>query len=124
MVTKRRMKRVIKKYFQALEECNYQGIIKLFTRNAVVESPIYGKRKATDFYRDLIKKTKASKIKVYQIYKNSKSEAAYLQYQWTLHNNMLITFDCVDIFYFTDDGKISYLKTIYDTYKIRKAVKG
>jgi len=120
MVSKKEIKRVIKSYLRALENKNYNLIINLFTADGVVESPLYGVVKAVKFYRDLFNDTKSSKITLYQIFKDGNVGSAYFRYDWELKDGSKFSFECVDIFYFTADGKIKKLKIIYDTSKVRR----
>ena len=114
---------VIKLYLQALESGNYDDIIRLFAEDATVVSPLYGTVKASDFYKNLLKDTEKSKITLLDIFISKNSEyvgAAYFHYEWTLNNGNTVSFECVDVFEFSEDGKIKKLKIIYDTHKARQ----
>ncbi|PCN50577.1 hypothetical protein B6U99_03845 [Candidatus Geothermarchaeota archaeon ex4572_27] len=123
MVTKREIKRAIRAYLKALEKGDYGAIMRLFAPNAVVDSPLYGRVKADEYYNMLMRKTRESRIKLIQLFKDGNVGAAYFTYEWTLEDGVKVKFDCVDIFYFTADGKIRELKIIYDTYDVRRAVR-
>ena len=110
-------------YLRALEEGSYDDIIRLFAEDAVVVSPLYGTVKASDFYRNLFKDTAKSKITLLDIFTSENSEdvgAAYFRYEWTLKDGDTISFEFVDVFEFSEKGKIKKLKIIYDTYKVRQ----
>jgi ketosteroid isomerase-like protein len=114
---------VIKLYLQALENGSYDDIVSLFAEDGMVISPLYGTVKAFDFYRDLFKDTAKSKITLLDIFTSKSSEyvgAAHFRYEWTLKNGDIVSFECVDIFEFSEDGKIKKLKIIYDTYETRR----
>jgi len=114
---------VIKLYLQALESGSYDDIIRLFAEDAIVVSPLYGTVKASDFYKNLLKDTGKSKITLLDIFTSKNSEyigAAYFRYEWTLKNGNIVSFECVDVFEFSEDGKIKKLKIIYDTHKARQ----
>lgn len=112
------IKKIIKLYLKALEDSSYNDIIKLFTKDAVVYSPLYGKIKASKFYKELFKVTLSSKITLLNILKNENVGAGHFRYDWVLKDGTPTFFECVDIFYFSK-GKIKILKIIYDTYKVR-----
>ena len=115
------IKETIKEYFKALENGNYDKIEKLFTSDAVVNSPLYGRMKAKDFYMELFRDTSKSKITLIDILRgeNPRVMAGHIRYEWILKDGTPTTFECVDIFQFTDEGKIKTLTIIYDTAKIR-----
>ena len=112
---------IVKLYLHALEKGSYEDIVKLFTEDTVVVSPLYGTVKASDFYRDLFKDTSKSKITLLDVFvsKNSEQVGAYFRYEWTLKDGSTVLFDCVDIFEL-EEGKIKKLKIIYDTYEARR----
>lgn len=43
----------LKKYLQLLEAADYENLISLFARDAMVYSPLYGKVTAVQFYKAL-----------------------------------------------------------------------
>jgi len=120
------IKRTIKDYFKALEIGDYDKIKKLFTPDAVVNSPLYGRMKAKDFYMELFRDTSKSKITLIDLLRseNHLIMAGYIRYEWILKDGTPTTFECVDIFQFTDEGKIKTLSIIYDTAKIRTVFEG
>ncbi len=114
-------KETIKKYLSALKKSDYETLIDLFASDAVVHSPLYGEVEANKFYKDLFKDTNKSVISLKDIFMsedNSKGAVNFL-YDWTLSDGSAVSFDCVDIFKFTTDGKIQKLTIIYDTSKTR-----
>ncbi|NIO23159.1 MAG: nuclear transport factor 2 family protein [Candidatus Aenigmarchaeota archaeon] len=115
------IEKIIKDYLNALEKGNYEMMIKLFTEDAIVFSPLYGKIKAIDFYRELFKDTSKSKITLLNILKsdNKSVGAGHFLYDWLLKDGTPTSFECVDVFQFADDGRIKKLTIIYDTSKIR-----
>lgn len=90
----------------------------------MVESPIYGTKKATQFYRELDSDTSNSKLHLKGVFdeKHSNNLALYLTYKWTFKNNKIVEFDVVDIIELDSENKISKLKIIYDTVIARKIV--
>lgn len=114
------IEKTLKLYLQALEKGSYGDIIKLFTEDAMVNSPLYGKIKASEFYKELFKDTAKSKITLLNLFtsKNNRNVgAAHFLYEWVLKDGTPTSFECVDVFKFSDDGKIKHLTIIYDTYK-------
>ena len=113
---------VVKLYLHALEKGSYEDVVKLFTEDAVVVSPLYGTVKASDFYRDLFKDTSKSKITLLDVFVSKNNEqvgVAYFRYEWTLKDGSTVSFECVDVFEL-EEGKIKKLKIIYDTYEARR----
>lgn len=113
--------KVLTQYTQALERGSYKDVIALFAEDAVVNSPLYGKVRAPDFYRDLLTDTTTSTITVHHVFSGKHCGAAHFSYEWVLRDGTKTAFECVDIVEFSDDGKIRELTIIYDTYNIREA---
>lgn len=115
---------VIKSYFHGLEKSSYQDIIKLFSPNAVVYSPLYGKIEAIRFYKELFSDTQSSKIGLNNIFLSADkpdTAAAHFVYSWTMKDGTQVQFECMDVFDFApQSGKILSLTIIYDTYHTRK----
>ncbi len=117
-----RIEKTIKEYFKGLEVGSYENIIKLFSPNAIVHSPLYGEVEAREFYKELFKDTSKSKITLINIFvsiNNPRTAAAHFRYHWILKDGTPTSFECVDVFQFDDNGKIRELTIIYDTSKIR-----
>ncbi|MFA6036987.1 MAG: nuclear transport factor 2 family protein [Legionellales bacterium] len=117
------MQNLIQEYLDCLERADYDKLINLFEPDAIVYSPLYGKKDAKEFYRKLFEDTTQSKIKLINIFTDevNKSAAAYFHYDWTLSNNTSAPFDVVDIFELNDTfDKIINLRIIYDTWQTRE----
>ena len=115
------MQATIRQYLNALEKADFDQLMTLFSDKAIVISPLYGRRPASEFYKELLEDTKQSKLKLLGIFNNSneKSAAVNFLYEWTLANGEVNSFDCVDIFEFEKEGKIKSVKIIYDTAQTR-----
>ncbi|MCK5630268.1 MAG: nuclear transport factor 2 family protein [Nanoarchaeota archaeon] len=116
------IEKTIKEYLKGLEVGSYENIIKLFSPDAIVHSPLYGEIKAKKFYQDLFKDTSKSKITLMNIFvSHNKPQiaAGHFHYDWILKDGTPTSFACVDVFRFAEDGKIEELTIIYDTSKIR-----
>ena len=114
------------KYLEALEAGNIKDLIDLFTPDAMIESPVYGLKKASDFYAELLKVTTSSELTFKGFFKDkdSNSCALYFHYKWILKNKETIAFDVVDIIDFDQDNKIKALKIIYNSINSQKAIDG
>jgi len=114
-------KDIVHEYLDALENSDYEKITSLFTGDAVVKSPLYGEMKAREFYRILFRETSSSRIDVIHICIGKGYAMAYFTYEWTVENGSIHNFDCVDVFRFSEEGKIKELSIVYDTYVVRKS---
>lgn len=117
-------KEIAKEYIVHLENGNIEQVIALFNQNGMVDSPLYGIKKAREFYLELNNDTTNSELHLKEIFEKNDSNnlALYFTYKWTLKNNQEVEFDVVDIIEFDDQNKISKLKIIYDTVIARKLV--
>lgn len=117
-------KDIAHKYLDYLEKGDIDKVIELFAPEGIVESPLYGIKKAAKFYQDLKDDTSSSKLHLKGIFEQSDSNnlALYFTYIWTLKNNQDVTFDVVDIIHLDSKNKIKKLKIIYDTFTTRKLV--
>jgi len=118
-------KEVCLQYIELLEKGEMEQLLTLFNTDGIIDSPIYGRKPAADFYRDLTSDTNNSELKLLGIFEEDNSDhvALYFNYQWTLKNNEIVNFDVVDIIEFDTQNKISKLKIIYDTVVARGLVK-
>jgi hypothetical protein len=117
-------KEIAKIYLEYLERGNIEQLIALFDENGIVDSPIYGIKKADEFYRELNDDTSNSELHLKGIFEQNESNdlALYFSYKWTLKNKQKVEFDVVDIIEFDAHNKIKKLKIIYDTVLARKLV--
>ncbi len=117
-------KEIANRYLKYLENGNIEQVIDLFDKNGIVESPIYGIKRADEFYHELNNDTSNSELHLKGIFEqnNSNELALYFTYKWTLKNNQKVEFDVVDIIEFDSKNKIKKLIIIYDTVLARKLV--
>ena len=115
-------KKVVIKYIEFLEQGDLKGIIDLFAKDGIVESPLYGKMRASEFYIELMSDTTKSQLEIKGIYEapESNSIALFFNYKWTMKNNEIADFDVVDIIDFNNTSEIRNLKIIYDTVQSRR----
>ena len=117
-------KEIARQYISHLENGNVGQVVALFNQNGMVDSPLYGIKKADEFYRELNNDGMNSELHLKGIFEDNESNdlAIYFTYKWTLKNNQKVEFDVVDIIEFDNQNKISKLKIIYDTVTSRKLV--
>ncbi len=91
--------KIANEYLRYLEKGDIDKVIELFDKNGIVESPIYGIKKADEFYRELNNDTINSELYLKGIFEQNESNnlALYSTYKWTLKNNQKVEFDVVDI---------------------------
>jgi ketosteroid isomerase-like protein len=116
---------VIRTYLSCLEEGDSGKILQLFTRDAVVISPLYGEIGAADFFLELLKDTLESKITLEDISRSPSVTyrfAAHFTYDWKLRDGGNVKFLCTDVFDFDESsGKIRRLSIIYDSRQAKNA---
>ncbi len=114
---------IIHAYFHGLERASLEEVTSLFSKDATVHSPLYGKVKADAFYAELFSDTQNSKIALQSIFQNidnAFSAAAHFVYSWTMKDGSLTNFECIDLFELCPDTKkIISLTIIYDTFQTR-----
>lgn len=112
---------IVKKYLEFLEQSKVDKIVELFSLNGIVDSPLYGVKKATDFYNELLGDTVKSQLTFKDLLKSdiTNNIALNFTYKWTLSNNEIVEFDVVDIITLNTNNKIEKLKIIYDTVTAR-----
>jgi len=116
--------KVIKKYLGSLEKGSYEEILKLFVPSAIINSPLYGKVTAEVFYEELFKDTSNSTITLFNIFTgtdNPLNSAGHFRYDWVMKDGTPVSFECVDVFYFSEDGLIKELSIIYDTFNTSRS---
>ncbi len=104
-------------YLDAFSAGNLDGILALFSEEALVHSPTTGAVKARDFYPGLLEKSKGTRFTLKKTFTgNNPNEAAILfDYNKALPDGSTKTFDCIDIFEFNNDNKIKEIRIIFDT---------
>ena len=118
-------KEIAKQYISYLENAEVTKVIGLFSDTGMVDSPLYGIKKAHDFYSELNDDTSNSELFIKGIFEEEGSDkiALYFTYKWTLKDNEKVEFDVVDIIEFDTQNKITKLKIIYDTVIARELLK-
>jgi hypothetical protein len=76
---------LIRHYLKGLEERDEAAILSLFAVEGIVLSPLYGRRRAKDFYPGLFADTGRSVISLHHILRDTYRPdvaAAYFRYDW------------------------------------------
>lgn len=116
------IKEMIETYLRGLEESDASAISALFSKSAVVHSPLYGKMAARSFYKKLFSDTRQSVITLLHIFQEADKPnmgAAHFRYDWRMRDGSVQSFECVDVFYFDEQHKIREMHIIYDTWHTR-----
>ncbi len=114
--------KIILDYLRALENSDYGKLMNIFEEGSIVNSPLYGEVKASDFYLDLFENTNKSNISLLNIFNSINNEgtvAGHFIYEWILKDGTHTKFECVDVFKLTEKNKIKELTIIYDTQNTR-----
>jgi hypothetical protein len=115
--------RVLRTYMDALGRSDYGTVISLFTSDGLVKSPFLGEMPAGPFFDRLAgasAKNAITPIDIFMSQSGKNHATAYFQYDWTVRDGTLITFNVMDLFTFErDSDKVTYLDIIYDTHPIR-----
>jgi len=111
-------------YFQNLQAGNIDAICRLFAKNGVVDSPLYGIKHHREFYEGLMNDSGESTIEMKRIFvdKEKNDLAIWFRYDWGLDNGERVVFEGVDVFELNKEGKIEKLTIIYDTILTRPLI--
>ena len=112
------MKELFEKYLAGLNIGDLNPIMDLFTEDAVVDSHLYGKGNAKDYFQNLINDSAYSKSTIMDVFSsviNPLVGAGHYRHRWTMKNGFQTVFDCVAIFTLSNSGTIRELSIIYDT---------
>lgn len=120
-------KTIATQYLEALEAGNVEHVLSLFTQDALVNSPLYGDRKASEFYPELFQDTANSRLTLKGVMDGNATDGTKLvsiwfYFDWMLANGEPAPFDVVDVLEMdTNSGLIKKINIIYDTFPIRGA---
>lgn len=112
----------LKEYLCELEKSNVDGVVALFAPDALIYSPLLGWVSPRPFYAKLAAASGNSTITLLDIFQSTQGKRtanAFFRYDWVLRDGSKVSFDCVDVFDFNDEGLIEKLVIIYDTHQIR-----
>lgn len=114
---------LIQSYCKALKANDYQGMMRLFSKDAKVFSYIAGEQSAPEFYQYLFKTTRRTKVELKNIFiglENKTTVAAYLSLEGAQNGNVAIQNTAADIFEFNSENKIIALRLIIDKLPLKK----
>lgn len=119
------MEALAEAYLAALTRGDYDGLMRLFAPKAEVLSPLYGRRQAAEFYRELLADTTRSELRLRDVLANASAQTAaiYFDYDWLLANGGRVSFQVIDWLQLDADGRITELHILYDTVQARAALR-
>jgi hypothetical protein len=117
---------IVAAYLRAVEDGDVDAMLALFADGAIVHSPLYGTRPATEFYPALFADTSSAALTLLGTMRGTSSDGQALlsflfHFDWVLPGGTAAPFDVVDVAELDDDGLISRLRIIYDTVDVRPA---
>jgi hypothetical protein len=111
----------IQSYCTALRMNDYHAMIDLFSKDARVFSYFAGEKPATEFFHNLFKTSRRTKVELKNIFIGENAiVAAYIHLEAIWNEKSAMQFEAVDIFEFDAEHKIKMLRIILDTYPLRK----
>jgi len=123
-MNRNRLKQISHNYLSLLEAGDIEELLRLFAKNAIVHSPIYGSKSARDFYTTLNADTRASKLLLDGIFIEEEQQRLILlfDYHWTVRDGNEVSFKVADVLEFNAALKITKLSIIYDTVVSRSLI--
>ena len=110
-------------YLAAIEAADLAGVLRLFTEDGVVESPLYGTLPAVEFYPALFRDTASSRLTHRATMTGAGASgdvvSFWFDFDWTLADGTPTPFTVVDVAELDEDGRIARLHIIYDTAPLR-----
>lgn len=117
--------RLVASYLSALAGADVPGVLALFAKDGVVNSPLYGVLPATEFYPALFADTAESKLTLKATMAGEREGRAvisfWFDFDWTLASGEPAPFTVVDVAELDDHGLIAELHIVYDTAPLRDA---
>jgi hypothetical protein len=116
---------VIHKYLALLAAGDVRAIVSLFSPQGMVNSPFLGVQPAGAFFEQLKAATRRSVLEDAEVFVSaagSRRATVSFTYQWELADGSQVSFRCVDIFDFDEQGLIATMTIIYDTAPLRAEV--
>jgi hypothetical protein len=112
---------LVEAYLGALSSADAELAISLFVPDGVVESPLYGRQAAADFYPALFADTAASVLTLRKtlLSADATTVAFLFDFDWVLANGTPAPFTVVDVAELDESGLIQRLHIVYDTHPIR-----
>lgn len=108
----------IRAYLSAMEQGDMEGVLRCFSEDGIIRSPVYGEVPVERFYEKLFADTKSAEVHIKAIYASVDDEnrwAAHFGYRWVKVDGSVVDTDLVDLFEF--DGEkalIASLRIVFD----------
>jgi len=120
-VSKEHMQHIAEQYLLGLNQGDSSLILNLFSDQAVVVSPIYGRRKAREFFTTLFDDTKSSETRLVELICDPSKQVMVLvfAYNWVLKDGREIDFEVADVMHLNEKRLIEKLTIYYDTFPLR-----
>lgn len=115
----------IERYLALLAAGDVRAIVSLFSPQGMVNSPFLGVQPAGEFFEQLKAATRRSVLEDPEVFVSaagSRRATVSFTYQWELADGSQVSFRCVDIFDFDEQGLIATMTIIYDTAPLRAEV--
>jgi len=116
---------VINRYLALLAAGDVRAIVALFSPQGVVHSPFLGVKPAGAFFELLKAATRRSVLEDAEVFVSatgSRRASVCFTYQWELADGSQVSFRCVDMFDFDEQGLIAAMTIVYDTAPLRAEV--
>jgi hypothetical protein len=116
---------IINRYLALLAAGDVRGIVSLFSPRGTVHSPFLGMQPVGKFFDLLKAATRRSVIERPEVFVSgvgSRRASTSFTYRWELADGAQVSFDCVDLFDFDEQGLIDTMTIVYDTAPIRESV--
>jgi hypothetical protein len=116
---------VVKAYLKALEGRNLEAVLALFSPDAIVHSPMYGKVPARDFYKEFFADSTKNQITFLGLLgrgEGAKGQVVtgyWASIDWVLPTGAHIPFEVAGLMELDDQGRIEAFHIITDTAFIR-----
>ncbi len=108
----------------ALNRKCLDDVLNLFTPDAMVCAPIFGRMNARDFHVRLLKRNRQTIARLKNVFyglSNASAVALHFAYTWTRHNGKIVVVDGIVIFEVCESSRrFSHLTIIYDPSELRR----
>lgn len=114
---------LVEQYLAALSAADPGAAVRVFARDGVVNSPLYGEQAARDFYPALFADTAESVLSLRKtlVSDDGGTIAFWFDFAWVLADGTPAPFTVVDVAELDENGLISRLHIVYDTHPIRES---
>ncbi|PRW62344.1 nuclear transport factor 2 family protein [Actinopolyspora mortivallis] len=120
----KRVSETVECYVHRLDAGDVPGVLRLFSEEGVVSSPMQGKIPAREFYPELAATLQRADITAQEVFVSTTDPhraAVHFRYDWVAAAENPPDFDCIDVITVDAQGLISELRFVYDTHPLRVA---